>query len=143
MSIVWGKLHSSKFCIFSFIGFLKSSPHSSHCTVEVVYPTRSLVCYGLNFQKRGKKRPYVLYVSVSEGSADLNGCLLSVWLSTKQKYLGLFCMCVVLLSVLSLALCYFALSHDQQLKIESNYKLHRASYLGADSLWNLLHFCLV
>ena len=42
-----GKLHSGKLSIFSFIGFLKSPPHSSHCTAEVVDPTQWPVCFGL------------------------------------------------------------------------------------------------
>lgn len=39
-----GKLHSPKFCIFSVIGFLRSSPHSSHCRAEIVDPTHT-VCF--------------------------------------------------------------------------------------------------
>lgn len=49
-----GKVHSQEFCMFSFIGFLKSSPHSSHCTADVVDPTHSPVCFGFkrSFPKR-------------------------------------------------------------------------------------------
>lgn len=84
-----GKLHSEKFCIFLFIGFLKSSPHSSHRTAEDVDPVQWSVWFGLkcSFPDKGKWFLNLLNVCLTLGSSDIqletktqiSGSLLHAW----------------------------------------------------------------